>query len=89
MLAWWRKLASLLRRDAIDSELEEEMRTHLEMKASTGGPQHEPAASHLRMRVPSLLARFRCLDSRPEPGCVGEGRPRSRSSPCSGLSMAP
>jgi predicted permease len=40
MPAWWRKLTGRLHRDAIDRELEEEMRAHLEMKASdTGDPQ--------------------------------------------------
>ena len=34
MASWWRKLAGWLRRDSIDAELQEEMRFHLEMKAS-------------------------------------------------------
>jgi len=34
MTSWWRKLAGWLRRDRIDAELQEEMRFHLEMKAS-------------------------------------------------------
>lgn len=34
MAEWRRRLAGRLRRDAIDAELQEEMRTHLEMKAS-------------------------------------------------------
>jgi predicted permease len=33
---WWRKLNGGLRRDKIDAELAEEMRTHLEMKAEGG-----------------------------------------------------
>ncbi|MPY88819.1 MAG: FtsX-like permease family protein [Luteitalea sp.] len=39
MTAFWRKLNGWWRRDAIDAELQEEIRTHLEMKAADlGGP---------------------------------------------------
>jgi len=40
MSEWWRKLAGLLHRNEIGSELEEEMRTHLEMKASVADDPH-------------------------------------------------
>ncbi|HJZ97716.1 MAG TPA: ABC transporter permease, partial [Candidatus Solibacter sp.] len=36
-MEWLRKLAGFLRRDAIEAELREEMRTHIEMKASASG----------------------------------------------------
>src|SRR5882672_4922600 len=40
MTEWWRKLTGILRREDIDAELQEEMQTHLEMKASATGTPH-------------------------------------------------
>ena len=37
MYEWRHKLSGLFRRDAIHADLQEEMRMHLEMKASAGG----------------------------------------------------
>ena len=37
MMEWWRRLSGLLRRSALDADLEEEMQTHLAMKASDTG----------------------------------------------------
>ncbi|MGH9660552.1 MAG: ABC transporter permease, partial [Bryobacteraceae bacterium] len=37
MTEWWRKLIWLLRKEAFDAGLQEEMQTHLEMKASATG----------------------------------------------------
>ncbi|MCW5981819.1 MAG: ABC transporter permease [Bryobacteraceae bacterium] len=52
MSEWRRKLAGRLRRDEIDAELEEEMRTHLEMKASATG---DPAAARRQFGNTTLL----------------------------------
>lgn len=40
MTQWWRKLTGWFRRDLIDAELQEEMQTHLEMKAAASGDPH-------------------------------------------------
>jgi putative ABC transport system permease protein len=40
MMEWWRRLAGLLRRSSLDADLEEEMQTHLSMKASDTGDPH-------------------------------------------------
>ena len=37
MAEWWRKLKVLLRRDALDAELQEEIQSHLEMRAAELG----------------------------------------------------
>jgi putative ABC transport system permease protein len=52
MMAWWRKLAGWLRRNAIEAELQEEMRTHVEMKASAVG---DPAGARRRFGNMTLL----------------------------------
>ena len=44
MTAFWRKLQGWRRRDAIDAELQEEIRTHLEMKAADLGGPHAGAS---------------------------------------------
>ena len=38
MAPLWRKVGALLRRDAMDAELQEEMRTHIEMRGADGDP---------------------------------------------------
>src|SRR5215471_9955558 len=52
MRAWWRKLAGWLRRDAIEAELREEMRTHIEMRASAKG---DPAGARRQFGNMTLL----------------------------------
>src|SRR5215831_17310376 len=48
----WRKLAGRLRGGALDAELEEEMRTHLEMRAEVTG---DPASARRRFGNRTLL----------------------------------
>jgi predicted permease len=40
MAEWWRKLKALLRRDALDAELQEEIQSHLEMRVAELGNAH-------------------------------------------------
>src|SRR5574341_421937 len=52
MAELWRKLSGRLRGGAIGAELEEEMRTHLEMKASAAG---DPGAARRQFGNVTLL----------------------------------
>ncbi len=52
MTEWWRKLKGRLRRDAIDAELQEEIQTHLEMKAAATG---DPYAARRQFGNATLL----------------------------------
>jgi len=52
MTEWWRKVSGWLRREVIDAELQEEIRTHLEMKASSTG---DPRSAHRQFGNTTLL----------------------------------